>query len=258
MPKRPGTPTAPQPPARVPAAEPRAAQAVSEDDIPLPDEPFDEFDAPPPDEPSTRVAKQPDPEPEPVAAEDDLESMRKRFQDVRLAVRERSKSLEPMLSAAVIEGLDGDTVVLGHPIEVLVTRLSAPHAVEILRAALKEVFGKDLDVRTVKQTPGAASSGPATRATEKPAPKRQTFDRPSQSRGQSSAGESSAETSPPPEPAPEPEEPEPPRADDEIPDDERAEMVADAHTGESEGRLDPDQVAIELLKSELGARPLES
>ena len=40
----------PQPPARVPAAEPRAAQAVSEDDIPLPDEPFDEYDAPP-DEP---------------------------------------------------------------------------------------------------------------------------------------------------------------------------------------------------------------
>ena len=60
-----------------------------------------------------------------------------------------------------------------------------------------------------------------------------------------------------PEPAPEPEEPEPPRADEELTDAERDEMVADARTGSPERRLDPDQVALELLKSELGARPLE-
>ncbi|NED61624.1 hypothetical protein G3I15_11900, partial [Streptomyces sp. SID10244] len=75
--------------------------------------------------------------------------------------------------------------------------------------------------------------------------------RPSRGRDQSQSA------TPPPEHAPEPEEPEPPRPDEEITDAERDEMVADAHSGPPERRLDPDQVALELLKSELGARPLE-
>ncbi|SCC10012.1 MULTISPECIES: DNA polymerase III subunit gamma and tau [unclassified Gordonia (in: high G+C Gram-positive bacteria)] len=260
------TPSAPEPPSRhrdasSPEPEPIAEPASNApyDDIPLPDEPVDEDDVPPPDAMPVRARRPepepvPEPEPEPEAPVGlDADSVRKRYQDIRAAVRERSKSLEPMLSAAVIADVDGTTVVLSHPVEVLVGRLSAPHAVTIIREALTEVFGTELDVRTVHQAPGAAApSATSTAPPSKQAAKaRQSYSRPSRARDQS------ATPVPAPEPVAEPEEPEPPRADEDIPHDERAEMVADARTGSPEQRLDPDQVALELLKSELGARPLE-
>lgn len=260
------TPSAPEPPSRhrdAPSPEPEPiaepASTAAYDDIPLPDEPVDEDDVPPPDAMPVRARRPepepvPEPEPEPEATAGlDADSVRKRYQDIRAAVRERSKSLEPMLSAAVIADVDGTTVVLSHPVEVLVGRLSAPHAVTIIREALTEVFGTELDVRTVHQAPGAAApSATSTAPPSKQAAKaRQSYSRPSRARDQS------ATPAPAPEPVAEPEEPEPPRADEDIPHDERAEMVADARTGSPEQRLDPDQVALELLKSELGARPLE-
>ena len=36
-----------------------------------------------------------------------------------------------------------------------------------------------------------------------------------------------------------------------------AEMVAEVQNATPEGRFDPNKVAMELLKTELGARPLE-
>ncbi|MFW0793468.1 DNA polymerase III subunit gamma and tau [Gordonia sp. CPCC 205515] len=297
-----GNPTAPQPPARVPADRPVAVDAetvavgekvvavdaetvavgdkvvavdaevvaVGEiDDIPLPDEPSD-FEAPPEGERGAArrqapAAPTPEPEPEPAASGGlDVESMRKRFQDVRTAVRTRSKSLEPMLSAATIHDLQDQTVVIGHPAEVLVGRLSAPHATGILRDALREVFETELDVQTIHVPPGAAvpTSTPTRTTSEPQAPQqRPKFSRPSRSGGQSGAEQSGGGTGQPseelpPEPEPEPE-PTPPRSDEELTDAERDEMVADAHSGAPESRLDPDQVALELLKSELGARPIE-
>ena len=250
-------PTAPQPPSRprpepTPEPEPIPEVAGFDDEIPLPDEPFDEYDAPP-DEPvpaAPRSAPEPEPTPAPQSGLD-ADTVRKRFQEVRTAVRTRSKSLEPMLSAAVVDDLDGTTVVLAHPIDVLVGRLSAPHAVSIIREALQEVFGTDLDVRAVHRdtsTPGPAAARPQAAA----APKRQTFSRPSRARSDSAEG-----SAPAPEPDPEPEEPEPPRSDEEISDDERAEMVADAHNATPDARIDPDKLALDLLQTELGARPLE-
>ena len=250
----------PEPRAPKPTPVPEPAPAADYDDIPLPDEPVDEYSVPPPDAMPARPrppepARTPEPEPEPAPSGGlDLETVSKRYQDIRAAVRSRSKSLEPMLSAAVIVALEGDTVVLAHPVEVLVGRLSAPHAVAIIRESLAEVFGVPLDVRTVHQPPGAAApagargGGPAPRQQPKPKP---SFSRPSRGRSQG------APSAPAPEPPPEPEEPEPPRADEDIPEDERAEMVAEARTASPDQRLDPDQVALELLKSELGARPIE-
>lgn len=296
-----GTPTAPQPPARTPAArvepepqpasvpepepEPQPAQqsvvsrepepqpAVSRepepdpepdpesvvgDDIPLPDEPFDEYDAPP-DEPSSprRTPAPPaEPEPAPAAPGLDVDTLRTRFQDFRAAVRaqpSQGRTVESMLSQATVHDLDGDTVVLAHPTEPLVGRLSAPHNVAIIRAALQEVFGTPLDVRTIHVPPGAAAPAGAPRQsrTAQQSKPRQTFSRPSRARDQG------APSAPAPEPVAEPEEPEPPRADEDIPDEERKEMVADAQAASPEGRHDPDKLALELLKTELGARPLE-
>ncbi|AZG47339.1 DNA polymerase III subunit gamma and tau [Gordonia insulae] len=247
--RAPMTPTRPEPVGRVDAYG-------TDDDIPLPDEPSDEFGVPDPE--PRAAAPEAEPAPPTVDIGVDADELRKRFQEVRAAVRERSKSLEPMLSAAVIHDLQDRTVVLSHPVEVLVGRLSAAHATDIIRAALTEVFGTDLDVRTVHQPPGAAAPAATGRsaATEQPAPRRQTFSRPSRAGapgGERQDQPASAASDLPPEP----EEPEPPRADEELTDAERDEMVADAHSGPPERRLDPDQVALELLKSELGARPLE-
>ncbi|MGV9793366.1 DNA polymerase III subunit gamma and tau [Gordonia sp. NPDC003422] len=285
-----GTPTAPQPPARTPAARTEAApepepektpeptpvpkqptpeltpepEVAAADDIPLPDEPSDDYDAPP-DDPRPRLTSKAEPEPaEPPAPGLDLDTLRKRFQEVRTAVRGHSsqgKTVEPMLSSATVHDLQDQTVILSHPVEILVGRLSAPHAIAIIREAFKDVLGTEFDVQTIHQPPGggAAPSGQA-RTSAKPAQSaaksRQTYARRSQAATQTpSAATSSVESAP--EPVAEPEEPEPPRADEDIPQDEREEMVADAQAATPEGRHDPGKAALELLQSELGARPLE-
>ncbi|MFW0786492.1 DNA polymerase III subunit gamma and tau [Gordonia sp. CPCC 206044] len=259
-----GTPTAPQPPARVPAERPEPAPVAESpagyDDIPLPDEPPD-YDGEPDVEATSAPRPQAapaHPEPEPESSTGlDLDTVRKQFQDVRVAVRNRSKSLEPMLSAAVIHDLQDRTVVLSHPVEVLVGRLSSDHATGIIRDALREVFGTDLDVRAVHLPPDATPAAPRAATTQQPT-QRPKFSRPSRAAGpDAERANRPNETSTEPEQAPEPEEPEPPRPDDELTDAERDEMIADARSGPPEKRLDPDQVALDLLKSELGARPLE-
>lgn len=234
---------------------------AADDDIPLPDEPMDEYSTPEPESPAP-ASRAEEPVASPSAAGGlDAETVRKRFQEVRSAVRERSKSLEPMLSAAVVHDLDDQTVILTHPAEVLVGRLSAPHAIEILRDALRAVFESELDVRTVHSAsapaPTAAAAAPAAASQQR----RPTYSRPSRANGQ--GGDRQVDTgdtgSGGADLPPEPEEPEPqePRSDDEISDAERDEMVAEAQSGRSEGRLDPETVAMDLLKNELGARPLE-
>ncbi len=254
------------PPRSVADDESGTATKVPGDDIPLPDEPVDEYALPPEDSaPRVRpVRPAPEPEPEPQTGGLDLDTVRTRYQDFRNAVRERAKTLEPMLSAAVVHDLQDRTVVLAHPYEVLVQRLGAPHAVAVMREALSEVFGTELDVRAVHLAPGSApaagapvSGGP--RPVAKAQPKRaQTYARPSvqnQTAATSPAPEPVVEKQPPPpEPGPEPE---PPRADEDIPEEEQAEMVADAHSGTPDRHHDQGAVALDLLKTELGATVIE-
>lgn len=252
----PPNPTSPRPPARTAAQSEAPPQATSsaDDDIPLPDEPTDDDMAPPPDfdEPVPAAVDEPAQEQDSGLTVADVEA---RWSDIRAAARGITPVLEVMLSGASIAGVDGTTVVFGHATEMLVGRLSNEHAGN-LRAAVQQVFGPSADARCVHSTgqpaaQAAVQRGRADRSAAQAAPKRPTYSRPSRGRDQTA---SPAAT---PEPAPEPEEPEPPRADEELTDAERDEMVADARTGSPERRLDPDQVALELLKSELGARPLE-
>ncbi len=243
-------------------------------DIPLPDEPVDEYALPPEDSvpPARRPAPEPEPEPEVRSDGLDLDTVRTRYQEFRNAVRDRAKTLEPMLSAAVVHDLQDRTVVLAHPYEALVQRLGAPHAVTVMREALHEVFGTELDVRAVHQVPGSAPAGAPAAGGRPPAgrpqPKRtQTYSRPSAQNqapaapvapatGRQPAGPEPLADNQPPPPEPEPE-PGPPRADEDIPEDEQAEMVADAHSGNPDRRHDQGAVALELLRSELGATVIE-
>jgi DNA polymerase-3 subunit gamma/tau len=112
----------------------------------------------------------------------------------------------------------------------------------------------------------AASALPADTATPKAAAAPQgrkpeskakaPYVRPSRGGG---TGASASSDAPEPEPEPEPEPvPTPPEPvdDEDLTDAERDEMIATARDSTPDPRQDPEQVAIELLATELGARPI--
>ena len=170
-----------------------------------------------------------------------------------------------MLSAATVQAVDpvdggGGTIVLGHPHQPVAGRLSDPARIDLLNRVFGELFGPGWQIQVVHAQGGPPTGSPTAgqRGAPAPPPKRQVFTRPSRPSASADRRPSADAGPPPPEPPPEPEEPWPaePVPDEELSDAERAEMVASAHTGAPDARLDPDQVALELLKSELGARPV--
>ncbi|WOC12538.1 DNA polymerase III subunit gamma and tau [Gordonia sp. MP11Mi] len=217
------------------------------DDIPLPPEP--PTDVPP--EPYGVVRRTPEPEPEPVAEPEavaeglTVQSVSTRWPDIRSAVRSQSSVLEAMLSSASVHDVVGTEIVLGHPHTALVGRLSDERGLRTLTTAVVEVFGPGHSVSVVQASPDAPRPSATSSAAEPQ--KRQTFTRPSRPQ---------EEQAPEPEPEPEPE-PAPLTADEDLTDAERAEMVEQAHDASPDPRLDPHQVAVDLMTSELGARPLE-
>ncbi|WP_026919732.1 DNA polymerase III subunit gamma and tau [Gordonia shandongensis] len=261
-PRAPQAPTSP--PAAAPAAstrEPAPERAVVDDVPPPPEPPMDPYhpdDSVPPDTPTpdtpTPDTPAPESEAEPAASSGlTVEAVSARWPEIRAAVRAQSTVLEAMLSAASVQRVDGDTVILGHPHTALVGRLSDERGLRALTTAITEVFGPGIGVGVVHADPSAAPAPQGRPQHDDAQPRRQTFTRPSRPR------EPESQQSPsdaPPEPE-EPAEPEPPTADEDLTQAERDEMIAEAQDGDPDDRLDPDQVALELLKSELGARPVE-
>lgn len=141
--------------------------------------------------------------------------MRQIWTTVREKVRERSRTTEVMLAGAIVRAIDGSTLVLAHQSAPLAKRLSEQRNADVIREALKDVFGVDWRVRC---EPGADA----------------------------------AEIAPlPPEPGPESARPVESEEDELI-----AEAVRDAL--DPAPRRDPEEAALELLQTELGARPIET
>ncbi|OBB31628.1 DNA polymerase III subunit gamma/tau [Mycolicibacterium peregrinum] len=213
----------PPPPAAEPAPEP-------EPEPPLPPEP--DFEPEPPPEP--------EPEPEPVQAsvtpggEPNAAAVRSMWTTVREKVRERSRTTEVMLSGAIVRAVEDKTLVLSHDSPPLAKRLTESRNADVIRDALKDALGVDWQIRCEVGTAEAAPP-PAPKAS-KPPPRVPT--RPGRVI---------------PEPEPEPA-PEPPSS----PEQEEAEMLAEASQSEAGPRRDPEEVALELLQNELGARKIES
>jgi DNA polymerase-3 subunit gamma/tau len=133
---------------------------------------------------------------------------------VREKVRERSRSTEAMLAAAIVRAVEGDTLVLAHPAAPLAKRLGEQHNADVIRDALKDALGVNWRVRCEV---GVGEPSPAVELL-------------------------------PPDPQP-----------DHV-DAQRAEedsMIAEAVHEESAPRRDPEEVALELLQSELGARRID-
>jgi DNA polymerase-3 subunit gamma/tau len=142
---------------------------------------------------------------------------------VREKVRERRRTTDVMLDGAIVVAVEGDTLVLSHVSAPLAKRLNEQNNVEIIRDALKDALGVNWAVRCEAGSPTATA--PAERG------------RPGQ--GERSDGRGGAPAPPPPE------------------EDDEESMLAEAEHAETAPRRDPEEVALELLQNELGARPID-
>jgi DNA polymerase-3 subunit gamma/tau len=153
---------------------------------------------------------------------------------VRDKVRQRSRTTEVMLAGATVRSVEGNTLVLSHESAPLAKRLSEQRNADVIAEALKDALGVNWRVR--------CEAGASTMAAvpEAPAPAR-PVERPSR------------RVVPPPPPAE-------PTVDDES--DQRAEeesMLAEANQDDASApRRDPEEAALELLQSELGARRIDN
>ncbi|WP_078321919.1 DNA polymerase III subunits gamma/tau [Mycobacteroides chelonae] len=246
---------APEPPAPTPPHTPAPAPEPTPqpDPVPAPEPEPTPAPAPTPEpapEPPSPPVPEPEPEPEPVPAPEpepapeprqpgalDTTAVRNAWAEIRSKVRDRSRTTEVMLSGATVRAIEGKTLVLSHDSPPLAKRITESRNAEVIREALKDALGVDWEIRCEA---GSADAGaPAQAPKVNKAPPR-VVTRPSR-------------PTPEPEPAPEPEpEPEPTS-----PEDEEEQMLAEAGQGEAGPRRDPEEVALELLQNELGARKID-
>ena len=227
----PQVPLAPEPPpVEVPRAEvrpdPKPAPPAVTPVPPAQESPPTPAPEPPPSPVEAAPIKPPPVEPPPVTGQPDAAAVRSMWTTVREKVRERRRPTDVMLDGAIVVAVEGDTLVLSHVSGPLAKRLNEQRNVEIIRDALKDALGVNWNIRCEAGSPTA------------PAPAERT--RPVQ--GERSDGRRVAAPPPPPE---EPEE-----------DDEES-MLAEAGRADTAPRRDPEEVALELLQSELGARPID-
>ncbi|MEO6880669.1 MAG: DNA polymerase III subunits gamma/tau [Mycobacteriaceae bacterium] len=197
----------------------------------------------------------------PLAGQPDAAAVRRVWSEVRNAVRTRSRTTEVMLSSATVRRIEGDTLVLSHDSAPLAKRITESRNADVVREALRDVLGVDWTVvcESVEAQPAPSTPAAASRVQRPAGGPRYT--RPVRAGG--ADGGSGVPTGPEAVPLPDepsdPDDPEPAGAAPEA-DDEEALLQEAAHPVDagSVERRDPHEVALELLASELGARPLNA
>jgi DNA polymerase-3 subunit gamma/tau len=175
---------------------------------------------------------------------------------VLAAARSQSRSIEAMLVNATVRAVEGDTLVLGIGAPSLARRLSEPRNADIISAALHSVLGVRWQVRCesgdAPTPPPAGRGGPPRRSGPGDAPQRpQQAPPPARAHRPPPARRPSAPDDGVPLP------PEPPD-DDAPPEDDEEAMLAEAAVPVRDAeRRDPEEAAIELLTSQLGARAID-
>ncbi|RVW08469.1 DNA polymerase III subunit gamma and tau [Prescottella agglutinans] len=268
----------PAPPAETPRPVEAPRPAPAPEPTPRPVERAPQpVPVPPPPAPEPEPVSQVEPEPTPVqqnpSSRPDAAAIRAVWSEVRAKVRERSRTVEVMLSGATVRSVDGPRVVLGHDSAPLAKRLVEPRNSDVIRAALHDVFGGDWEV-TCEHGAAAPSAAPARAPQpQAKAPAAPRFSRPSQGRAaaapppQAAPRPSSSELDdiPPPEAPDYPDDPGPPPADyyDDAPpppttrEDEEEMMAEAAVPVDQADRRDPEDIANELLVEVLGARKID-
>ncbi len=174
---------------------------------------------PPPPPPAPEPAPEPEPAPPaPTPGAPDAAAVRSMWTTVREKVRQRSRTTEVMLSGATVRAVEDNTLVLMHESAPLAKRLAEQRNSDVIREALKDALGVDWRLRCEV---GVASELPG--------------DTPAAAPSVVGPAHRSAEV----------------QAEEE--------MLAEAAEADSSDapRRDPEEVALELLQSELGARKIE-
>ncbi|MFJ2835610.1 DNA polymerase III subunit gamma and tau [Nocardia sp. NPDC087230] len=244
-------------------------------------------------QPAASASQQPAASQSPAASAEDLVALVDgAWAEIKGKVREFGPTLQALLSGAAVSRAEGDVIVFAHQSPPLAQRLSDPRNIDAVRSAVRAVLGRELDVRWETGAPAprpAAKSASAARGTgqgeAKPAG-RPKFSRPSQAGGGQQAGASGQAKSAADDDIPPPDFPDLP--DDPGPDEgygaessrsggdsgrgarpgdavlapptpeEEQEMLAAAAEPVAPGdRQDPDEVALALLRDELGAKSLD-
>ncbi|HSS25660.1 MAG TPA: DNA polymerase III subunits gamma/tau [Mycobacterium sp.] len=166
------------------------------------------------------------PEPAPVPGEPNAAAVRTMWPTVRDKVRQRSRTTEVMLAGATVRAVEDNTLVLTHESAPLAKRLSEQRNSDVIAEALKDALGVNWRVRceagapdpAVRVPPPSGEANPLIPKAEEPAPDVDSAQR-----------------------------------------DEEERMLAEAgRTDSSAPRRDPEEVALELLQNELGARRIDN
>jgi DNA polymerase III subunit gamma/tau len=229
---------------------PAEAAVAAPDDRPAPAEPTPGPSTSPQrsanDSPAAETAE-PVPEPVATSATLDATAVRRVWSEILAAAKQRSRSTEALLVNATVRAVEGDVLVLSIGSAPLARRLSDPRNTDVIADALHAVLGVRWRVRCDH---GDAAAPPAAPRAAAPAPAAPPPQRPARSAPSRPmpARRSAAENG---EPLP----PEPPD-EDAPPDDEEA-MLAEAAAAAPAVRRDPEEVAIELLTAQLGAKAID-
>jgi DNA polymerase III subunit gamma/tau len=181
-------------------------------------------------EPVSKPEPKPKPAPEPpvpaaesasAPGEVSATAVRTMWPTVRDKVRQRSRTTEVMLAGATVRAVEDNTLVLTHASAPLAKRLSEQRNADVIAEALKDALGVNWRVRC--ETGAAAPAAPAPSPASEEPPADEPADADSAQR------------------------------------DEEEHMLAEAGRGEpSAPRRDPEEVALELLQNELGARRIDN
>ncbi|ONI79039.1 DNA polymerase III subunit gamma/tau [Actinosynnema sp. ALI-1.44] len=196
----------------------------------------------------------------------DAAALRRIWPELLAEVRRQpgGRSTEAMLTNATVQSIEGDMVVIAHAAAPLARRLGEARNVDLISTALNNVIGGKWRITCVH---GSASAAP--QAAQAPPQPRPQPTRPSQAAAppppqrQAPRPATDHDDIPPPEP-PEPDDPLPPPAPPPPPPkteaEEEEEMLVEASQKPGEGERivarDPEEVAIELLTQELGAKKI--
>jgi DNA polymerase III subunit gamma/tau len=179
----------------------------------------------------------------------DVAAVRQAWQALLDAVRRQSRATQVLFSNATASAVDGTTLVLTLPTAPLARRLGEERNVEMIKRALRDVLGVDWQVRCEHAT---GDAGPSGASTQQRAPERAT--RSPQRSPQRLASRPPATPQHPDDSIPIP--PEPPDTDDSGAVDAAEPPVDDAEAMLTAHR-DPEEIALELLAAQLGARRID-
>ena len=191
-----------------------------------------------------------------IALAPDAAAVRQVWPALLEAVREQSRTTQVLLSNATASAVQGSTLVLTLPNAPLARRLGDDRNVELIRAALRTVLGVDWQVRCEHSEGEAGASKPQQTAQRAVRPPQRSTERPAYRRPASSQPPDDG-IPPPPEPS-DPADPGPADIPPAPMDDEAMLAEASTMTREPPSRRDPEEVALELLAEQLGARRIDS